>query len=145
MFNLTSKVLGYVAGGLGAIALAAGAFAGIQTIRLNGAQSTLTATKTALKTVQDERDLAITVANERGLALVQRDQVIQQQSTSIDALAASSDTARSTYLAGIAVANRSAQGNEARAAEIIQLPAPPADARCEAARALIEEEMLNVR
>lgn len=124
--------------GMGALALFASTFAGIQTHRLNNAKAQIVAEK-------GRADLAVTAANERGKALEARDVIIAEQTASIDALKVQSEVDRSAYLGRIKAAEVPAKANEARARQLIQLPAPAPDDRCAAARSLIEEEMLNVR
>jgi hypothetical protein len=142
MLNLTTKALTW---GLGSLALASGAFAGLQTYRLGNAQDQVTSLQTSVDAEKGRADLAVTVANQRGEELRARDQLLQDQSASIDALRAQSDAARATYQAGIRAADAVARSNESRAAELIRAPVQVPDDRCEAARALLEEEMLNVR
>jgi len=144
-FAITTKLLGYVAGGLGAAALAASAFAGIQTHRLDETRGTVTVLQGNLKRADEAFASVVLVANERAEALKGRDGIIRSQSDSIDALDRAAQADRSSYLAGIRKADAGAKAHEARADELIHMPTPaPAD-RCEAARALILQEMRNVR
>lgn len=145
MTFITTKLLSYLAGGLGAAALAASTFAGIQTHRLRETQGTVTNLQGNLKRADEAFASVVLVANERAEALKGRDGIIQSQTDSIDALDRAAQADRSSYLAGIQRADVGAKANESRAAELIQRPAQaPAD-KCEAARALILQEMQNVR
>ena len=74
-----------------------------------------------------------------------RDRLIADQSGSIDAISHQREADRATYVSGILQADRGAKTHEARAAELEQAPVKFPDDRCEAARALIEQEMLSVR
>ncbi|WP_066803262.1 hypothetical protein [Sphingomonas asaccharolytica] len=145
MFAITTKLLGYLSGGLGAAALAASAFAGLQTYRMHAAHEQNATLTSALVKVEAAATLAIGEANARGKALTERDGIIKLQSDSIDGLKSQSDADRAAYIANILKAEDGAKGEEARAAEIVKLPAPAPGDRCEAARALIEQELLNVR
>lgn len=145
MFNITTRLLGILSGGLGAAALAAGAFAGLQTHRLHETQGTVVVLKDSLGRADTAFAKVVTVANERGEALKARDGIIQDQSASIDAIKTQRDADRRTYVAGILQADTGAKVHEARAAELVRVPTKAPDDRCEAARALIEEEMLHVR
>ncbi|WP_375292282.1 hypothetical protein [Sphingomonas melonis] len=142
---ITTKLLGILSGGLGAAALAASAFAGIQTHRLHETQGTVTALRDNLDRAAASFDRVVEVANDRAQALQGRDEIIKAQSGSIDAIAAQRAQDRATYVSGILQADRGAKTHEARAAELVQAPAKAPDDRCEAARALIEQEMLGVR
>lgn len=145
MTFITTKLLAYLSGGLGAVALATSAFAGIQTHRLNETKGTVTNLQGNLKRADESFASVVLVANERAEALKGRDGIIQSQTDSIDALDRAALADRSSYLAGIRKADVGAKANETRAAELIRPPAQaPAD-KCEAARALILQEMQNVR
>ncbi|MBB3910127.1 hypothetical protein [Sphingomonas desiccabilis] len=144
-FAITTKLLGYLSGGLGAAALAASAFAGLQTHRLHGAQGDIATLGQSLKDEKGRADLATTTANQRGEDLKARDAIIRQQSESLDGLKARSDADRQTYVSGILAADTGAKTHEARATELVRVPVKVPDDRCEAARALIEQEMLSVR
>lgn len=142
-FAVTTRLLGYLSGGLGLVALSAGAFAGLQTFRLDAAQAQVATLGKALEAEKGRADLSTTVANERTTALRTRDETIAQQSASIDAIRAQASAERTQYLAGIRKADGSAKANEARAAELVRTVTVPDD-RCAAARTLIEQEMLSV-
>lgn len=144
-FAITTKLLGYLSGGLGAVALATSAFAGLQTHRLNETKGTVTTLQGTLERADKAFGTVVTVANERAEALKGRDGIIQSQTDSIDALDRAAQSDRSVYLAGIARADVGARSNEARAAELIQRPAQAPSDKCEAARVLILQEMQNVR
>ena len=142
---ITTKLLGYLSGGLGIALLLSGGFAGLQTYRLGNAQTTVTDLRASLKDAKAQADFMTIVANSRGEELKGRDQTITDQSNSIDALARAAKQNRSVYTAGIAKADVSARSNEAQAAQLSAPVSMPADKQCEAARQLIIEEMRNVR
>lgn len=144
MFKITTRLLGYLSGGLGLVALSAGAFAGLQTIRLDATKSELSAVREVVTSEKGRADLSTTVANERTASLRALNGTIAEQSASIDALRAQASADRTQYLAGIRKADGAARGNEARAAELVRTVTVPADDRCAAARTLIEQEMLSV-
>lgn len=145
MSIITTKLLGYLSGGLGAAALLASGTAALQTHRLHETQGTVTALRGDLDRAAKAFDTVVITANERAEALKDRDRLIADQSGSIDAISHQRDADRATYVSGILQADRGAKTHEARAAELEQAPAKAPDDRCEAARALIEQEMLSVR
>jgi hypothetical protein len=145
MFNLTTKALGYVAGALGLATIAAGSFAGVQTFRLDQAKHRMVVLAGAVTAEKGRADIAVTEANQRGIALGQRDLLIAEQSASLDRVSSASAANRERYLATIRGAEVLAKNNESRAAELAAPPpAPPSD-KCEAARSLIIQELQNVR
>ena len=147
-FSITTRLLGFLSGGLFIVALLAAGFAYRQTSKLQDRAVTIQALQTDKRQLRASRDQAVTVANERGLALSARDVLIADQSSSIDRLAARAQEGRTVYLQGIARADQKARANEDAARSLIlpppAVPATP-DAKCEAARSLILQEFRNVR
>lgn len=133
-----AKAFLYTTGGL---LLALAVTIGLLTVQT----SRLSASKEALKSTKASLGLAIEVASQRGVELQGRDKVIQGQTASIEALAASKGASRVIYLDGIRKANAGALSNEQEAQRILQEPAVAPTDLCVAARDLIEQELLNVR
>ncbi|MBB3693038.1 hypothetical protein [Sphingomonas sp. BK580] len=142
---ITTKLLGYLSGGLGAFALAAGAFGAVQTHRLHETQGTVKVLRDSMARADNAFATVVTAANERGEALKARDGIISEQTASIDAIQAQRSADRARYVRSIVAADDGAKVHEARAAELVRQPTvAPAD-RCEAARTLIIQELQNVR
>lgn len=131
---ITTKLLGYVAGGLGILCLLLVGFGTVQTKRLKASRELTKSLQTQVTTVTG-------IANERATALEGRDAIIALQSASVQALKDQSDKDRASYKSRVAQAAAQARPAYDKAAQIIQLPAPPADQQCEAARKLILEEL----
>lgn len=133
---LTPRIAGAVGGTLLVATLASGAFAYIQTQRLEAANDRAAS-----------RDLTIAVLKQRvandATAVKQRDAVIRLQSNGLEAILKSRWQDRQVYLAGIAAADTRAAVHTTRADELIRLKAPDGDeaAQCRAARELLEKEL----
>ena len=135
---LKTKAFLYTTGGL---LLALAVTIGLLVVQTNR----LSASNTALKATEESLSLATEVANQRATELAGRDRTIQAQTDSIDALAAAKGASRVIYQQGIQQADEQARTHEEVAAGLVKAPAVAPTDYCEAARSLIEQEMLNVR
>ena len=136
---LKTKAFLFTAGGLLLLLAVTSTALWVQTERLSAAQTSLKSTTASLT-------LATQIASQRATELQGRDKVIQAQTDSIDALQASKGLSRVIYMDGVAKANTAAVLNETKAAEMVAAdPSVGPDGYCEAARELIEQELLNVR
>lgn len=135
-FQITTKLLGVVSGGLAITSAALGDLLWLQTERL-------AASDLAFEAASTSNSHLVSIANQRAQDLKGRDLVIQAQTNSITALQDQASANRAVYLQGIARANAAAKTHETRASSILRLPTPPVDEACEAARALLEEELVT--
>lgn len=131
---LTTKVLGYLSGGL-SIALVVSAFyIGIQGSRLDAAQETIAAKSLVIETLEDRIDTDQTL-------IAQRDALIAEQNTAVLALSEASKANRQAYEQRIAQADLRAASYQAQAEYIMSrtLEAEDELERSRAALALIHE------
>lgn len=131
---LTTKVLGYLSGGL-SIALVVSAFyIGIQGSRLDAARETIAAQSLVIETLEDRID------TDQAL-IAQRDALIAEQNTAVLALSEASKANRQAYELRIAQAERRAAGYQAQAEDIMSrtLEAEDELERSRAALALIHD------
>jgi hypothetical protein len=132
--TVSKRLFAYVAAGLGIVALAAAAFGGFQTIRLNAAQELATTLRgqIALLTQRVQSDAQL---------IAVRDQLIGAQNQAVLAMQKASDADREAYKARIAAAEKLAKINNDRAAAIMAKQATTEDelARSREALSLIQE------
>ena len=133
-FSITTRLLGFVSGGLGiALALALG-FGWLQTDRLKAAKLTISSQTTNLQL------LAQRVISDRGL-IASRDQLIGKQNLAVLAIQKSAQADRTAYLARIAAADKVAKTYQNSASNILARQIETRDEleRSRAALALIKE------
>lgn len=135
---ITTKLLGYLSGGLGVLAALLLGLLVLQSNRLSAAQARVKAESTRAETY-------LASANNRAAQITEMNSIIATQTASIEAIQAQAAADRKTYVSGILHADTGAKAHESKAAELVKVPVKVPYDRCEAARALIEEEMLNVR
>jgi hypothetical protein len=131
---ITTKVLGYLAGGLGLALVAAVLFGFIQTERLQATRLALAARELVIQTLEHR------ITNDQHL-IAQRDALINEQNDAVAALAKASEENRRGYVLRVRLAERRADTMQAQAADIMsrQLDTQDELERSRAALRLIHE------
>jgi len=133
---LASRIAGPFVVGLGALTLATGAFAGLQTYRLGNTQELSEARGKAVETLEARVRMDASL-------MAQRDALIEAQNDGILAISAQRQEDRVVYLQGYARADERARDHDTRAQQIMALPSAQLDelASCRASKILLEEEL----
>lgn len=134
MSFITTKLLGYLSGGLGIALALALAFGWVQTTRLSSARETIDAKAGEI------RLLTLRTISDRAL-IASRDELIAAQNKAVRAMAAAAARDRAAYLARIAAAEKLAKVHQTRATDIMARSIETTDEleRSRAALALIQE------
>ena len=136
---ITTKLLGYVSGGLLIALLAASAFGWLQTSRLSTAHASITTRDGQIVLLRQR------VTDDAG-KIVSRDKLIGAQNLAVLAMQRAADADRTAYLARIQAADKVAQVYQNQAADIMarQIDTTVDLTRSRAALALITE-MIGTR
>lgn len=134
MSFITTKLLGYVSGGLGIALVLAGGFGWLQTDRLSSARTTITAQLASIGLLEQR-----IVADSGKIA--DRDSLINAQNVAVLALKSASDADHAAYLSRIAAADKVAKVYQTQAANIMARQIDTTDEleRSRAALKLIQE------